>query len=212
MLAENINRISARSAAACPPPAALAARPGRRLAPWAARPAGPGGGEAAAVLQAYLAKHYDDLVRNLCLRLGCEDLAREALHETWLRLERRARVPHVLPNPGGYLFKMALYCAVDKLRSEKSHGNIGVADEGAMLAAVDPIARVEDLVVCRAILDKLCDIIERLPRRRRAIFLAVRVEQLEKSEVAAMFGVTARWIDTELRKAEQFCGAALCLD
>ncbi|SHH10849.1 sigma-70 region 4 domain-containing protein [Pollutimonas bauzanensis] len=57
----------------------------------------------------------------------------------------------------------------------------------------------------RSVLSLLIRAIECLPRQRRAIFLAARVEQLSAQEVACRYGVTPAKVRNELRKAHAYC-------
>jgi RNA polymerase sigma-70 factor (ECF subfamily) len=68
-------------------------------------------------LRRRLVERYDELRVLLTRRLGSEELARETLHETWLRLDRVDDVA-VMQNPDAYLGRMALNLATDRQRLE----------------------------------------------------------------------------------------------
>ncbi|HJE65402.1 sigma factor-like helix-turn-helix DNA-binding protein [Alcaligenes faecalis] len=67
----------------------------------------------------------------------------------------------------------------------------------------------ESSLIGRSLLSALIYAIELLPRQRRAIFLAARLEEQSLSVVAGRFGVTTSKARNELRRAEAHCEQAL---
>ena len=67
----------------------------------------------------------------------------------------------------------------------------------------------ESSLIGRSLLSALIYAIELLPRQRRAIFLAARLEEQSLSVVAEHFGVTTSKARNELRRAEAHCEQAL---
>jgi RNA polymerase sigma-70 factor (ECF subfamily) len=149
-------------------------------------------------LRSALSHDYESLTRRLTRCLGSSDLAREALHETFLRVE------HVsdgvsLVSPADYLFRTAINVAKDKRKregrplSESEVASIGsVADDRP-----DPSAIAES----RFELKELEKALAELPQRRRAVFIAAHVEQLSHSEIATRFGLNGRTIAFDLQYA-----------
>ena len=70
-----------------------------------------------AVLRDFMLQRYDDLKARLTRRLGCADMASDALQDTWLRLEGQDELGPV-DSPGAYLLRMAVNVAVDQQRAE----------------------------------------------------------------------------------------------
>src|SRR5215475_9320119 len=68
-------------------------------------------------LRDLLADRYDEFRLRLTRRLGSEELARESLHETWLRLDRHGDVG-ALQSPAAYVMRVALNIATDRRRAE----------------------------------------------------------------------------------------------
>src|ERR1700730_16940015 len=68
-------------------------------------------------LRRRLVERYDELRILLTRRLGSEDLARETLQETGLRLDRGDDVA-VMRNPDAYFARVALNLATDRQRLE----------------------------------------------------------------------------------------------
>ena len=88
-----------------------------------------------AVLRDFMLQRYDDLKARLTRRLGCADMASDALQDTWLRLEGKDELGPV-DSPGAYLLRMAVNVAVDQQRAENRRLTSSEAE--ALLALLDP--------------------------------------------------------------------------
>lgn len=152
-------------------------------------------------LRRLLVDDYAGLKERLGRRFGSFDFASEVLHEAWLRLQRaeRAVSAAAVQNPKAYLYRVVLNIATDRQRAERSR--LAVADVEAIRQHaqddLDP-ARVAE---GRLALHALSQAINALPPRRRAIFMAARLEGLPYKVIAARFGVTVRVVDRELALA-----------
>jgi RNA polymerase sigma factor (sigma-70 family) len=159
------------------------------------------------MLRRLLADDYDDLKLRLARRLGSIEFASEALHETWLRLERYAGEPGLLRDPKAYLFRVALNIAKDRRHADSRR--LTLAEIEALRHAdrdeLDP-ARV---VTARAEVEALIGALEELPERRRAIFIAARVHEVPHRDIARHFGISTRMVERELRRALTHCRARL---
>jgi RNA polymerase sigma-70 factor (ECF subfamily) len=149
-------------------------------------------------LRETLSADYESLAGRLARRLGSADLAREALHETFLRLDRVSEAVPVR-SPGDYLFRTAINVAKDHRRSDRhllSAGEIAaitdISDDGP-----DPSMIVEG----RLELQELDKALAELPDRRRRVFLAAHIEQLNHRDIATRFGVNVRTIEFDLQHA-----------
>lgn len=168
-----------------------------------------------AELREYLARHYETLSRQLAARVGGLDLAREALHEVWLRLSESMEQGGGLrqvERPGAYLARMAYHAAIDRLRQDEPLRGSPQGDEDYLQSLPDPSAGIEHIVAGRNALRVLVDSIDALPRRRQAIFVAIRLEALSHNEVARRFGLSLAVVRGELRKAHAHCAQALQWD
>ena len=151
-------------------------------------------------LRERLLDRYDDLVRRLSRRLGSTDLAREAVHETFLRLQRTDPSEPVR-NLDAYLFRTAINIAKNRRKVEsryltfsETEAMIGIPDE-----APDP-ARVAESRSEMALLSRA---LEELPPRRRAIFEASWAHGTPHATLAADHGVHLRTIQRELELAAE---------
>jgi RNA polymerase sigma factor (sigma-70 family) len=159
-------------------------------------------------LRRVLAAEYGGLKRRLARRLRSTDLAGEVLHEAWLRLDRmEAASGMVVENPTAYLYRIALNVAADQQRDEQRRL---VRSEVEMLLrnAVDELhpARVTE---ARSELLVLASALEELSPRRRAVFIASRVEGQPHKLIAERLGVTVRIVDRELKAALDHFGTIL---
>ncbi|MCK9917116.1 sigma-70 family RNA polymerase sigma factor [Microbacteriaceae bacterium K1510] len=155
-----------------------------------------------AIMRRLLVDSYDDLKRRLTHRLGSADLAGEALHDTWLRLARLEPVG-VVQRPEHYLFRAALNAADDRRRREKRHGSAAELDSALEVADERPTA--EEELVARSELAAFETIMAELPARRRAIFLAARVGNVPRQEIADQMRISRRLVARELLLAHQHC-------
>lgn len=156
------------------------------------------------VLRQLLAQRYDDLKRRLTWRLGSVELASDALHDTWVHLENRSDGNGPVVNPLAYLMRMATNLALDRLQRDKRYMSADEIDQ--MLAGIaDPAPGPADIASARDDIEALSRVIDAMPPRRRAIFLAVRVEEMSNQQAAARFGVSARLVGLELQRAHEYC-------
>ncbi|MWL90164.1 RNA polymerase sigma factor [Cupriavidus sp. SW-Y-13] len=157
-------------------------------------------------LRDLLAQRYDDLKRRLTWRLGSAELASDALHDTWVHLEDRNDANGPVASPAAYLMRMATNLALDRLQRDRRFMSAEELDT-LMLDIADPAPGPAQTVAARSDVQALADVIDKMPPRRRAIFLAVRVEELSNQEAAVRFGVSARLIGLELKRAYEYCVA-----
>ena len=154
-----------------------------------------------AVLRDFMLQRYDDLKARLTRRLGCADMASDALQDTWLRLEGKDELGPV-DSPGAYLLRMAVNVAVDQQRAE---------------TAGSPPARPRPCSPCRPRARSGADGARprgtghagaghgRAVRASARVLLAVRLEGLPQAEVATRMGVSLRTVERELRSAHEHC-------
>ena len=156
-----------------------------------------------AALRRRLVESYEELRVLLTRRLGSEDLARETLHETWLRLDR-VNDAAVMRNPDAYLARVALNLATDRQRLEASRAR--KSDVNAVLEDIaDDVPGQEEKLETRGDLAIFVDAIRELSERRRAILIAARLHEEPHQEIAERFGISRRMVQIELKYALQHC-------
>jgi len=148
---------------------------------------------------------YDDLKGRLAQRLGSADLAGDAMQDTWLHLTRTESIG-VVQSPRNYLFRMALNAAVDRRRTEQRRPVLAIEIE-SLLELADDAPTPEQTVMARSELEAFKAIVDELPRRRRAIFLAARFGNVPRQEIAGRMGISLRLVAKELQLAIEHCVA-----
>lgn len=157
-------------------------------------------------LRELLTQRYDDLKRRLTWKLGSAELASDALHDTWVHLEDRHDANGPVASPAAYLMRMATNLALDRLHRDRRLMSAEELDT-LMLEIADPAPGPAQTVAARDEMEALAKVIDKMPPRRRAIFLAVRVDELSNQEAAVRFGVSTRLIGLELKRAHEYCVA-----
>jgi RNA polymerase sigma-70 factor (ECF subfamily) len=148
---------------------------------------------------------YDDLKRRLTQRLGSHDLAGDAMQDTWLRLAHTESIG-VVQSPRSYLYRIALNVADDTRRKEQRRP-LAVVDTERLLEVADDTPNPEQTMLARSDMEALRAIVDELPPRRRAIFLAARFGDATRQEIADRMGVSLRLVAKELQLALEHCVA-----
>lgn len=155
-------------------------------------------------LQEYLTANYERLLRRLMRHLGCADMARECLHDTWLRLAE-TEVRAAVLNPEAYLYRAACNAAMDGLRGGRPWQT--VADFADLDHFADQSPGPEQVAAARSDLEALDRALDQLPQRHRAVLIALRISEMTREEVANRFKLSLRRVDTILRQALEQAGA-----
>jgi RNA polymerase sigma factor (sigma-70 family) len=159
-----------------------------------------------ALLLKVLMNDYGILKGRLARRLGSADVADDVLQEAYLRVSRMPAMAAVL-HPRTYLFRIALNIAADRRRSEKRR--LARSEVELLLRLDQDDLDPERIAQARSSVRALELALEELAPRRRAIFVAVRVNGLTVPEVAARFGLSTRYIERELKDALDHCRGRL---
>jgi RNA polymerase sigma-70 factor (ECF subfamily) len=159
----------------------------------------------AALRELFLAG-YDGLTRQLARKLGSEDLAAEAMQDTYLRLQRPGGMEPVA-NPSAYLYRVAVNTAINRRIAQRRLATaveisaaMEIADEapGPDRAA---LARIEMVALERALAE--------LPKRCRDIFVAGFIHGTPHAQIASRFDVSLRTVRSDLQKAVEHCAFRL---
>ncbi|HEY4316588.1 MAG TPA: RNA polymerase sigma factor [Herbaspirillum sp.] len=162
--------------------------------------------EAQPFLLDYLARRYANLRERLTRVLGNDDLAGDALHDAWLRLNAREDGDGPIHNPGAYLVRMAVNLAVDVHRRQ-SRSVSGEEIDAVMEELADPAPGPLQIVEARADLTSLLAILQRMPKRRRHIVMLVHWEGLTQKETARRLKISLRTVETDLHRAHDYLRA-----
>jgi RNA polymerase sigma factor (sigma-70 family) len=157
-------------------------------------------------LKQRLVSHYAYLVKRLERFVGSKDGAAEALHETYLRLDKAGKVGPVL-DADAYILRMAHNVVYDQHRGNQRYVTQEDIDE--IFEGPDELADPERIVAARRKVDVLKDAMEGLPPRRQAILLAARLDGHLNREIAERFGISLRLVEKELGLALAHCTARM---
>jgi len=148
-----------------------------------------------------LLERYDEFVRKLSRRVGSADLAREIIHETYLRLERIGDIGPI-QNPDGYIFRTAVNIA--KNRSVKEGRYLNASETDMLIGIADDTPDPARIVEARSETALLRRALAQLPPRQREIFEASWADETPHAELAVRYGVHLRTIQRELEQATGF--------
>jgi RNA polymerase sigma-70 factor (ECF subfamily) len=153
-----------------------------------------------------LAADYSGLFKRLTRRLGSAELACEALHETFLRVERVTEAAPVR-SPKDFLFRIALNVATDRRRVEKRYISADAID--ALLEIPDETPDAATIFEGRQEIEALDRALAELPNRCRKVFMAAVVQKLPDQEIATLLGVSLRTVEIDLKQALKHCATRL---
>lgn len=162
--------------------------------------------DARPVLMDYLTRHYASLKLRVTRLLGSDDLAGDALQDTWIRVQGKQEADPIL-NPGSYLVRMAVNIAVDVQRRQSK--SLSLDDVNALMELSDPTPGPEHVAEARSEIEVLTELLRRMPARRRDIFVLIHQEELEQKDVARRLGISVRTVAYELRHAHDYLSARM---
>lgn len=176
----------------------------------------PPGDSSGLTLRQILVARYDTLIRRLTPRLGSADLASEAIHDAWLRLEK-APDPDQVRDPSAYILRAAANEAAEvRRRDARRATKLGLVDSPRDGSESDPVATIideapdpEQVAIARAEWSILKAAVQDLPERRRQIVLAAWGEDQSYEQIANRHGVSVRTIQIEVKNALEHCAKAL---
>ncbi|NVO13519.1 MAG: sigma-70 family RNA polymerase sigma factor [Rhodoplanes sp.] len=149
---------------------------------------------------------YDELRARLARRFGSTDLAGDALHETWLRIDGAAPAKG-LRSPKHYLLRMAYNAALKRLNAES--GLVTLSDAKAAIGLIDDAPDPERAVIARLELETLAQALRELTPRRRTILIASRLDGTPLWRIAEQLAISQRLVEIELRHALAHCALRL---
>ncbi|MGY3604491.1 MULTISPECIES: RNA polymerase sigma factor [unclassified Bradyrhizobium] len=155
------------------------------------------------IIRRLFVDRYDDLKARLTQRLGSADLAGDAMQDTWLRLSRADSIGAV-QSPRNYLFRIALNVAEDRRRMERRQ-RISAIEIESLLELPDHAPTPEQTTLARSDLEAFEAIVNELPERRRVIFLAARLGNVPRQEIADRLSISRQLVAKELRLALEHC-------
>ncbi|MEJ0028349.1 MAG: sigma-70 family RNA polymerase sigma factor [Rhizomicrobium sp.] len=126
--------------------------------------------------------------------------AEDLLHAAYLRLEAyRAQQP--VTQPIGFLVRTAVNLSIDEHRRASRNVEDG---ETHILTVVDDGPLADEVIAARERLRRVKQGLEKMPARRREIFLMHRIGGLTYRQIAVQVGLSQSMIEKEMAKAILF--------
>jgi RNA polymerase sigma-70 factor (ECF subfamily) len=157
-------------------------------------------------LRQFFVLGYDELRTRLARRLGSIDLASDALHETWLRIDSAAPSGPVR-SPKHYLLQMASNVARKRLTAEKRF--VTLTDAKMAIGLADDTPDPERAAIAQSEISALARAVSELSPRRREILLASRLKNIPLWAIAERMGISQRLVEIELKNAVAHCALRL---
>jgi RNA polymerase sigma-70 factor, ECF subfamily len=161
------------------------------------------------LLQAVLTADYDNLVKRLTRRFGCEDFASETLHETFARLDGVSDTTAVR-SPRDYLFRTAINVGRNRRKAERYRASAAEID--AVLNVADEAPDPARVMEARSDMNALMPLLEELPLRSRKAFQCAVFDAMPYRQIAEDLGVTVRTVESDLQHAIEHCARRLGRD
>jgi RNA polymerase sigma-70 factor (ECF subfamily) len=157
-----------------------------------------------AAFQALYARHRGGLYRFLLRQCGAAALAEELFQDVWLNVirARRRYVPQA--RFATYLYRIAHNRLVDHYRRSMHRSELQTgSDDEELIAALpaDPQQQPEVWAEHRAAVQRLLELLARLPQAQREAFVMHEEGGLSVEEIAAATGVHAETAKSRLRYA-----------
>lgn len=153
-------------------------------------------------LKALFERHEREVDQFLRRRLGNAADAADISQEAFLRMAG-LKEGRSIADPRGFLFTVASNLARDHLRRLVRRRKVEAEPSGQ--EAICPSASVEEGLLARQRDHALCEAIDNLPEKTRAIFLLYHVENLSYREIAARLAISPRTVEYHLREALARC-------
>ncbi|WP_089025700.1 RNA polymerase sigma factor [Bradyrhizobium mercantei] len=163
-------------------------------------------GDNRARLSRELVENYERLVGSLTRSLGSTDIAYDALHETFLRLDRVSDAD-TIRNPVDYIFRIALNVAKDGWRAQSRRA--GTSDVDELLDIRDDMADPARIVEARSEIAAVKRALTELPARTREVLYHISVEGRTSQQVAAQLDISVRTVESDLKLALHHCADRL---
>ena len=143
-------------------------------------------------------RHSSRLIRQLTRSTGCGDIARDLVHETFVRLMRMTPTGFArIDRPEAFLQRVLV-----NLLRDHGRGRVHAERARKSLALVsDPMLDQVAVLESRETLKLLEAAMAKLKPKTRYIFLAQRIEGLSYAEIARRTGLSVKGVEKQMSKA-----------
>lgn len=152
-------------------------------------------------------QHSPDLYRFAYRYVRSQDVAKDLVHEAFLRLWRqRARVDLAGPAARSYLYTIVRYQALDHLRRRRiedrwrqQYAAPGVLEHGSLIDSANPDRDLTSKEIAQAI----GRAVEALPQRQQQVLLLRWQHQASYEDIAVMLGISPKTVGVHVTRAIQ---------
>ncbi|MGF7154281.1 RNA polymerase sigma factor [Novosphingobium gossypii] len=149
-------------------------------------------------LRAVIARRYGYMMSRLSASLGSRDLAQDALHDAFVRLER-AQIAQDLREPTSYLLRMATNIAYNRIRRDSRL--IGSDEMREILEIPDENQNPESAAQQSSEMKAVEHAMHMLPERRRTILTQAWLDERSTADLAHEHGISVRMVQLEIKAA-----------
>ena len=138
-------------------------------------------------------------------RTGSQELAEEALQETWIRLARAGTPDEPIRDHQALILRIAGNIATDIVRREKRYASRVVSDETLMSSIADSTPSPETFAIDRDRLRQLVRVLATLSDKARAVLLMSRCDEVPYSEIGRTLGISESMVAKYMAQALRHC-------
>jgi RNA polymerase sigma-70 factor (ECF subfamily) len=157
-------------------------------------------------LRQHFVENYDSLITRLTRRLGSSELAYDALHETFVRLDDIPATTEVV-SPASYIFRAALN--IDRNRRKAQSYRVSASEIDALLDVSDETPDPAMIAEARSDFKAFERALLELPERSRQALRLMSLEGKTAQETADLLRVSVRTVAADYQNALQHCAKCL---
>jgi RNA polymerase sigma factor (sigma-70 family) len=164
-----------------------------------------GAGRSETLGQVYI-RQYDEMLEFLLRRTGDMQVSQELAQDVWIRISAQLDDASI-ENPHAWLRRIAVNLAINWLKANRFRTGM-LASEFDLSEIADRVGDgqpdLDRIVHGRRGLDYMCELIDQLPPRRRAVFLLYRERGLSLRETADELGISIKTAKGQMTEALKF--------
>jgi RNA polymerase sigma-70 factor (ECF subfamily) len=157
-------------------------------------------------LRRQLVENYDNLIKHLTRRLGSQDFAYEALHETFVRLDGVPETTEVR-SPADYIFRTAINIAKNRRKAQTYR--VSPSEIEALIDVTDEMPDPARTAEARSDFQAFERALLQLPERPRHVLRLMSLEGKTAQETAEILQVSVRTVAADYQQALQHCAHSL---
>lgn len=159
----------------------------------------------ASLLDMAIITHYEELCSSVRRRGHPPAVAREIVHELYVRLRERRAVLDGKSSLKAFLIRSCVNLGIDRFRRERLESRLFSGSETEALQVSAPLVSPDQGFDLHDRMMMLKVAIMEMSAQRRRVFIASRVGKLSSDEIAHRLQISRNMVDRHLRKAYLHC-------